>query len=177
MNRKHAFLPASLALAAAALASLHLLGFPASAGTPSGSGYGIRGIVFDDSNEDGVKDDAEFGVGGVIVDLLDADAKHVTRELTQPDGSYRFADLPPGVYFLRFEFTPGFGVRSQGILIGPKDNAKGVVNPKGVLGEEGGETVFTPVPVIHPDSRYNFTRLNLMNPASLMGAEVSPFTP
>ncbi len=182
MNPKRASLfPSCVVAAVAAFASLHLLASSAIAGTVPAQGYGLKGVVFEDSNEDGVKDDAEFGAGGVIVDLLDADAKHVTRELTQPDGTYRFANLQPGIYFLRFEFSPGFAVRSQGISVGPKGgNAKGVVNGKGVVGEEGGEggdTVFTPVPVISPDSRYNFTRLNLINPASFMGNEVSPFTP
>jgi len=120
----------------------------------------LSGQVFDDDDGDAVKDDDEPGAGGIIVELLDADANFVARVTTDENGVYRFAGLEPDtVYFLRFEFTVGFGVRSRGIQVA------------------GAENVFTPVPVIRPDSRYSFVRLNLINPANFKGEEVSPFRP
>jgi hypothetical protein len=122
-------------------------------------GKSLSGVVFDDENEDGLMQEGESSAIGVIVDLLDADGNFVLRVLTGENGTYNFEGLADGVYFLRFEFSPGFAVRSRGIEVGGED------------------FVFIPIPVIRPDSQYSFTRLQLTNPANFMGAEVSPFTP
>lgn len=123
------------------------------------SGQQLSGVVFEDENADGLMQEAEFAAVGVIVDLLDAEGNFVVRVLTDDSGIYTFPGLAEGIYFLRFEFSPGFGVRSRGIQVGSENY------------------VFVPIPVIHPDSRYSFTRLQLTNPANFKGEEVSPYTP
>ena len=122
-------------------------------------GGSISGQIFEDDNENGIREADEIGGAGIIVDLLDSEGEFIARVISDENGLYSFQGLEDGTYFLRFEFSPGFGIRSRGIEV------------------EGGATVFSPVPVITPNSQYNFVRLNLMNPAAFKGDEVSPFKP
>ncbi|WP_313642842.1 SdrD B-like domain-containing protein [Stenotrophomonas sp.] len=62
---------------------------------------GISGKVWEDSNNDGVVDPGEKGLGGVTVELegtaIDGTPIKVTVT-TDPDGNYSFTELPPGTY-------------------------------------------------------------------------------
>ena len=57
----------------------------------------IKGSVYFDADNDGVKDLGEAGVGGTTVTLGGALNRTKT---TRPDGSYSFVDLPPGPHSL-----------------------------------------------------------------------------
>lgn len=146
-------------LFSAALLVIPVAGLAQDSAPPATSGQSLSGVVFDDKNLDGLMQEAEFPAAGVIVDLLDAEGNFVVRVITDDDGGYSFPGLAEGVYFLRFEFSPGFGVRSRGIELGAQD------------------FVFVPIPVIREDSKYSFARLQLMNPANFKGEEVSPYSP
>lgn len=54
--------------------------------------------VFIDLNRNGIQDDNEMGVPGVIVTLLDEDGNVVARQVTDDNGDFLFPDLVPGVY-------------------------------------------------------------------------------
>jgi uncharacterized repeat protein (TIGR01451 family)/fimbrial isopeptide formation D2 family protein len=61
----------------------------------------LSGYVYVDSDNDGVFDAGESGIGGVTITLtgVDANGNAVTRTtLTQADGSYRFENLLTGTY-------------------------------------------------------------------------------
>jgi uncharacterized repeat protein (TIGR01451 family) len=61
----------------------------------------ISGRVWEDTDNDGVIDPSEQGIGNVVVRLTGTDlaGNTITREVTtQPDGSYAFTELPPGTY-------------------------------------------------------------------------------
>jgi hypothetical protein len=61
----------------------------------------LSGYVYVDSNNNGVFDAGESGIGGVTITLtgVDANGNAVTRTtLTQADGSYRFENLLTGTY-------------------------------------------------------------------------------
>ena len=131
-----------------------------SAQDESAVGGTISGMVFQDKNENAVKDPGEIGSAAVVVELLDEDGDFVARIVTGDDGTYEFEGLTDGVYFLRFEFSAGYGIRSEGMTVG------------GV-----GAVVFTPIPFMYPTSRYDFVKLGLSNPASFRGSEVSSFAP
>lgn len=66
----------------------------------------ISGRYFDDANRNDI-DDAEAGVAGKTVTLLDADGNAVATTITAADGSYFFAGLEAGSYTVRFEATDG----------------------------------------------------------------------
>ncbi len=76
------------------------------AGTPGTANFGedpatISGFVYNDLNDNGVKDAGESGVPNVKVTLTGTDINNqpVTREVTTgADGSYNFGDLPRGSY-------------------------------------------------------------------------------
>ena len=69
----------------------------------------LSGIVFDDLNNDGVKQGGESGIGGVTVALTGTDdlGNAVnTIGTTLPGGTYSFANLRPGTYTIT-ETQPG----------------------------------------------------------------------
>ena len=87
---------------------------------PSGS---IGDLVWRDDDADGVIDENEDGIEGVVVTLT-RDGVEVASTTTDADGAYRFDDLPPGEYVVEIDTTsfpdglqvvssPGDGVRTQ----------------------------------------------------------------
>ncbi len=83
----------------------------------------VQGQVFEDSDNDGVNDATEVGVGGVAVALYDANGL-LTQTTTASDGSYSFGSLTQGTdYQIIFsgwgaEFTPSIiGADSKGPII------------------------------------------------------------
>jgi protocatechuate 3,4-dioxygenase beta subunit len=59
--------------------------------------------VWIDSNRDGRQDADELGVAGVRVELVDAGGSVLKTTTTDADGNYRFVDLNPGTYSVRFD--------------------------------------------------------------------------
>ena len=71
---------------------------------------GLRGFVYEDLDNDGIKDAGEAGIAGVEVTLTGIDDNgSVTRTTTTAaDGSYRFADLRPGTYTIQEAQPSGY---------------------------------------------------------------------
>lgn len=62
----------------------------------------VSGYVYSDLNNDGVMDPNELGIGGVVVELLDANGQPTGRTTTTDDGGfYAFEELLPGSYGVR----------------------------------------------------------------------------
>jgi len=53
-------------------------------------------------------DNNEVGIDGVTVDLLDIKDSFITRTITANGGIYRFSNLEPGNYRIRFSQPVGF---------------------------------------------------------------------
>ncbi len=71
------------------------------AGLYSNAGTGVIGDrIWGDTNRNGIQDEDELGMRGMIVDLLDcADSAHVlSTDTTDSEGLYHFEGLPPGHY-------------------------------------------------------------------------------
>ena len=77
----------------------------------------IGNLVWEDANNNGVKDGAEAGLDGVIIELLDGSGNPIdsdagttgvqpTTVTTAGGGLYAFGDLPPGNYQLRIGTPP-----------------------------------------------------------------------
>jgi len=58
--------------------------------------------VWHDKNEDGVQDPGEGGIGGICVNLLDANGRRIQQTTTDSNGYYGF-NVEPGEYTLKFE--------------------------------------------------------------------------
>src|SRR5580765_4781391 len=76
------------ALAAALVPLASLVATPASAQTICGSAGTVCGLVFNDTNHNGVQDTGEAGIEGVAVTISDGTNTFTTE--TGPDGSYAF---------------------------------------------------------------------------------------
>ena len=61
----------------------------------------ISGTVYHDANNDGIFDEGEEPIEGVIIELLDADGNVVATATTDENGFYKFGDILPGQYGLR----------------------------------------------------------------------------
>ena len=68
----------------------------------------IGDFVWEDTNGDGIQDAGELGVGGVTVDLYDGGGNFIATTTTAADGSYGFADLVPGDYYVDFTLPGGY---------------------------------------------------------------------
>ncbi len=58
----------------------------------------LKGYVWHDRNDDGIKDAGEEGIAGTVVQLFDADGNLVAETVTDGDGRYCFEDLYAGEY-------------------------------------------------------------------------------
>jgi uncharacterized repeat protein (TIGR01451 family) len=65
--------------------------------------------VWSDTNQNGIQDAGEPGVGGVTVTLRNADGAVVATTTTADDGSYLFPGLAPGTYTVTFSGLPAGG--------------------------------------------------------------------
>lgn len=67
-------------------------------------GGNISGVVFNDSNKNGVLDPGEKEVTGITVELHQESGEMLNAQTTSGSGAYRFGDLLPGVYMVRAIF-------------------------------------------------------------------------
>lgn len=58
--------------------------------------------IWFDANENGVQDNGEPGVEGVLVELYNQNGEKITSTHSDEDGFYRFDQLIPGRYYVRF---------------------------------------------------------------------------
>lgn len=72
---------------------------------PKGS---ISCSVFDDLDQNGVRDPGELGVAGVTIRLLNAQNQPVASTVTDVNGGYSFASLTPGTYTVQQESPQGY---------------------------------------------------------------------
>ncbi len=84
--------------------------------TPVEKTYSISGTAWFDENEDGIKDEKEKLLKGILVKikqinqdnvaeyLKDAEGKEITT-ITDNQGKYEFKDLKPGKYIVEFEYN------------------------------------------------------------------------
>jgi uncharacterized repeat protein (TIGR01451 family) len=66
----------------------------------------ISGVVFNDSNKNGVLDAGEKGVTGITVELRRETGETLRTQVTNATGDYRFDNLTPGVYVVE-SLVPG----------------------------------------------------------------------
>ncbi|MFK0300064.1 SdrD B-like domain-containing protein [Brevundimonas sp. NPDC090276] len=91
----------------------------------------LSGLVYNDTNNNGVRDANEPVIGGVTVVLTGTDARGeaVTRTVvTGPDGSYRFTDLPGGTYTVTETQPDGYddGLDTPGTSGGVSDGGDAI---------------------------------------------------
>lgn len=91
----------------------------------------LSGLVYNDTNNNGVRDANEPVIGGVTVVLTGTDARGeaVTRTVvTGPDGSYRFTDLPGGTYTVTETQPDGYddGLDTPGTSGGASDGGDAI---------------------------------------------------
>ncbi len=65
----------------------------------------LSGHVYEDRNDDGIRQNAEMLIPGAVVRLFDENGVEVAQTITDTNGYYRFAFLKPGTYRL-IEQTP-----------------------------------------------------------------------
>ncbi len=101
----------------------------------------IKGFVYVDSNDNGIKEGTEAGIGGVTITLTGTDASNnaVTRSTTTAaDGSYEFCGLAPGTYKLTENQPVGYldGKDTAGSLGGAvtNDMIANIVVASGAMG-------------------------------------------
>lgn len=132
--------------------------------TPVGVGS-LSGFVYLDSNNNGVKEPGEPGIGGIVV-VLDSvtpgqPVVPITSRSTAPDGSYQFSNLPSGTYSLT-------KLAGQNYLDGR--------NSAGSLGGTvvGNQITNIPVTAGAAGINYNFAQLLTSGPTPVV-PELSPF--
>lgn len=97
--------------------------------TPSAN---LVGVVWNDLDRDGLRDDGEPGVAGVGVELLGGGEASTT---TDAEGGYRFDGLPPATYRVRVVPPAGWALSPQSA--GGNIFASGVSPAGATIGETG----------------------------------------
>jgi len=79
----------------------------------------ICGTVWHDANNDGILDPSEERIGGVMIQLFDADSNLVAETRTDAQGNYCFTGLMPGEYSVKQIQPAGFldGKDSLGVVV------------------------------------------------------------
>jgi hypothetical protein len=88
--------------------------------------YSIGNRVFYDTNNNGIQDGSEVGIGGVTVDLLDSGNNQIATQTTSTTtniGYYRFDSLVAGTYKVRIR---GSNFTSGGVLYGYQNSSSAV---------------------------------------------------
>jgi len=95
----------------------------------------IGNFVWEDLDADGVQDPGEEGIGGVTVSLFDATGAEADSTVTDDDGAYAFAGLPPGAYHVEIDIPDGFvaSPRDQGPGDEDDDTADSDIDAEGVM--------------------------------------------
>jgi protocatechuate 3,4-dioxygenase beta subunit len=82
----------------------------------------IGDYVWLDTNADGLQDEEDTGIEGVVVNLLDENGDEVDSDVTDEDGYYLFVGLEPGIYEIEFEAPTGFETSPQNVNGGNADD-------------------------------------------------------
>ncbi len=70
--------------------------------------FAIGDYTWIDANKNGIQDEGETPIAGVVVTLFDASGTEVARTTTDVKGYYHFDDLPAGDYSLQFGEVSGY---------------------------------------------------------------------
>ncbi|WP_061963885.1 SdrD B-like domain-containing protein [Demequina aurantiaca] len=132
--------------------------------------YRVGNLVWEDANNNGVKDDDEVGIEGVTVELRNVgddtetdDAVDTTT--TDEDGNYAFSDVPQGDYYVRIATAVN---ASQLGSYAPSTPVAGVKNPDAAPLEDDDITVgIAPSPAIADTT--------VVSGAFTLGDEADPF--
>jgi protocatechuate 3,4-dioxygenase beta subunit len=115
--------------------------------------------VWFDTDKDGVQDYNESGVVGVVVQLYDAAGTLVAETVTDAVGNYRFDNLMPGDYYVRFVPPAGYNISPQDV--GSNDAADSDADPN------TGKTVLTNLVAGENDPTWDLGIYTQQPPASL----------
>ena len=73
----------------------------------------LEGLVWDDTNADGIQDQGEPGMSSITVYILQSDHFLLNTTTTDNQGYYHFSQLPSGLYSLQFSLRPGYRFSPQ----------------------------------------------------------------
>ncbi len=76
--------------------------------------FAVSNVVWIDTDFDGVRDASERVLGGVRVELLDAQGRVIKTTLTDKNGRYLFDTLPAGTYRIRVVKPAGYDFTTSG---------------------------------------------------------------
>lgn len=94
----------------------------------------LKGTVYHDVNDNGTRDAGEDGIGGVLIQLFDADGNLTAETRTDGNGEYCFEDIVPGIYKVR-EIQPTAFLDGKDSL-GTVASADGTVTSSGTIEDD-----------------------------------------
>ncbi len=128
----------------------------------------LGNLVWDDLNNNGLREGTEPGLPGVTVQLLDSDGNPITDTVTDANGIYTFTNLVSGTYSVRISTPAGYVSSSDIASTANPDN--NIDNDDNGLGNAAGVITSNPITLI-PGSA-GAANNNTVNPAT--GSTTNP---
>ncbi len=102
------------------------------------SNAGVTGVVWFDTDKDGVKDPDENGLPGWTIEIIDSNGTPVQSLTTLPDGTFSDLNLGVGDFTIRFLSPGGIIIKEQTITLNPGDVAfvPEPIDPAGIVYDE-----------------------------------------
>ena len=145
-----------------------------------GTTCALGGIVWDDSNRDGLKTAGESGVAAAPVALRGTGSKVLTSVVTGSDGRYVFDNLPCGGYDIGFTLPAGYRWTMPNAGNGANDSKAVDPGPSFLVGVTPLITVAPGEPATRPATASDGVQASFVNStvdAGVVRAAQGPYVP
>lgn len=92
-------------------------------------------LVWEDINKNGLQDDGEPGISGIIIALYHSNGTFINSVVSNVDGLYSISNVLPGEYYLQIDFFEGYNIAAPNTGDNNSLDSDGIVSGQNVITE------------------------------------------